>query len=107
MRLVVRCFFASAKQFCEVLKSIGLRKKIMIIRMRHVPFIDSTGLKNLLDALKILKETGTKIILSGVNETVFLDLHKGGIVNIVGEKCIFSTFDLAIEAAKMNISKVS
>ncbi len=98
-------FFASAKQFCEVLKSIGLRKKIMIIRMRHVPFVDSTGLKNLKDALKILKDSGTKIILSGVNETVFNDLEKGEIVKIVGAKCIFSTFDLAVEAAKSGIEK--
>ena len=44
-------FFASAKQYCEVLKSIGFRKKVIIIRMRHVPFVDSTGLHNFKDAL--------------------------------------------------------
>lgn len=98
-------FFASAKQFCEVLKSIGLQKKLMIIRMRHVPFIDSTGLKNLTDALTILKDSGIKIILSGVNETVFLDLEKGGIVNIAGVEHIFDNFDLAVEAAKKEINK--
>jgi SulP family sulfate permease len=96
-------FFASAKQFCEVLKSIGLRKKIMIIRMRHVPFIDSTGLKNLVDSLHILKDSGIKIILSGVNETVYKDLGNGGILEMVGEQFIFSTFELAVEAAKSEI----
>lgn len=40
-------FFASAKQYCEVLKSTGIYKKVVIIRMRHVPFADSTGLRNL------------------------------------------------------------
>jgi sulfate permease, SulP family len=50
-------FFASAKQYCEVLKSTGLKNKIMIIRMRHVPFIDSTGLNNLKAALKILTDS--------------------------------------------------
>ena len=98
-------FFASAKQFCEVLNSIGLRKEIMIIRMRHVPFVDSTGLRNLTDALILLKDSGIKIILSGVNEAVLKDLENGNIVQLIGKKCIFNTFDLAVEAAKINVSK--
>lgn len=98
-------FFASAKQFCEVLKSIGLRKKVMIIRMRHVPFVDATGLKNLTDALTVLNDSGIKIILSGVNETVFKDLEKGGIVQLVDEKYIFSTFELAVETAKSEVTR--
>jgi len=93
-------FFASAKEFCEVLKSIGERKEVMIIRMRHVPFIDSTGLRNLYDAMRILSGSGTQIILSGVNEKVHKDLETGGIVDMVGQECIFSTFSLAFEEAK-------
>ena len=93
-------FFASAKQFCEVLKTVGYRKKIMIIRMRHVPFIDSTGLHNLKDALISLKDSGIKIILSGVNDTVCNDLRSNKIVELVGKENIFNTFELAIEAAK-------
>ena len=92
-------FFASAKQFCEVLKTVGYRKKIMIIRMRHVPFIDSTGLHNLKDALLNLKDSGISIILSGVNNAVYNDLLNSKIVEIVGQENIFNTFDLAIEAA--------
>ncbi len=98
-------FFASAKQFCEVLKSIGLRKKIIIIRMRHVPFIDSTGLRNFKDALTILKDSGIKVILSGVNKTILKDIENSGVVELVGEKCIFSTFDLALEMAKNKINE--
>ena len=94
-------FFASAKQFCEVLKTVGYRKKIMIIRMRHVPFVDSTGLHNLKDALISLKDSGIKIILSGVNDTVCSDLRSNKIVDLVGNENIFNTFDLAIEAAKV------
>lgn len=92
-------FFASAKEFCEVLKSTGYNKKIMIIRMRHVPFIDSTGLRNFKDAIVSLKDSGIKTILSGVNESVCNDLNSNKIVDLVGKENIFSTFDLAIEAA--------
>lgn len=92
-------FFASAKEFCEVLKTVGYSKKIMIIRMRHVPFVDSTGLRNFKDAIVSLKSTGIKIILSGVNETVYNDLNSNKIVDLVGKENIFSKFDFAIEAA--------
>jgi SulP family sulfate permease len=92
-------FFASAKEFCEVLKTVGYSKKIMIIRMRHVPFVDSTGLRNFKDAIVSLKDSGIKIILSGVNETVCNDLSSNKIVDLVGKENIFSKFDSAIEAA--------
>ncbi len=92
-------FFASAKEFCEVLKSVGYSKKIMIIRMRHVPFIDSTGLRNFKDAIVSLKDSGIRIILSGVNDAVCSDLRSNKIVDLVGKENIFNTFELAIEAA--------
>ncbi|MEZ5104430.1 MAG: SulP family inorganic anion transporter [Draconibacterium sp.] len=93
-------FFASAKEFCEVLKSIGFRNKVMIIRMRHVPFVDSTGLRNFKEALAILIDSDTRIVLSGVNEKVCKDIETAGIVNLVGREQIFSSFDQAVEGAK-------
>jgi SulP family sulfate permease len=92
-------FFASAKEFCEVLKSVGYTKKIMVIRMRHVPFIDATGLRNFKDAIESLMDSGIKIILSGVNDNVCRDLKTKNIVDLVGNENIYNTFDLAIDAA--------
>ncbi|RIH62990.1 sulfate permease [Mariniphaga sediminis] len=96
-------FFASAKQYCEVLKATGLKNKIVIIRMRHVPFVDSTGMKNLKDALKILNKSEIKVILSGVNDSVNADLKKAGVYKIIGEDSIFSTFEKAAEEAKRQL----
>lgn len=93
-------FFASAKQYCEVLKATGLKSKIIIIRMRHVPFIDSTGVNNLKDALRILVDSETKVILSGVNNAVLTDLKKVGINLLIGEENIFDSFDKALNEAK-------
>jgi SulP family sulfate permease len=99
-------FFASAKEYCEVLKSVGFDSKLIIIRMRHVPFVDATGLHNFKGALKILKDSGTKIVLSGVNDTVCEDLKKSGIHEMVGKDNIFPSFDLALVAATEMVSKV-
>ncbi len=98
-------FFASAKQYCEVLKSIGLRKKVMIIRMRHVPFVDSTGLHNLKDALKILTDSGIKVVLSGVNKGVEDSLLKGHIDTAIGKLNIYETFDQAVKGAQNLLEK--
>lgn len=93
-------FFASAKEYCEVLKTIGFESKVIIIRMRHVPFVDSTGLRNLKEAIRILKSSETQVVLSGVNDSVFEDLKKSEIDRMVGEKNIFNSFDLAVEGAQ-------
>lgn len=92
-------FFASAKEFCEVLKSMGYKYKVIIIRMRHVPFVDATGLVNLKESLKIIKKSGTMVVLSGVNETVEADLKKAEISRIIREENIFSSFDQALVGA--------
>ena len=93
-------FFASAKHYVETLANIGFNSKIVIIRMRHVPFIDSTGIKNFKDVIKVMRHSGTEIILSGVNDRVVNDLKTYGIVNLIGEKNIFSTFKGAVKYAK-------
>ncbi|MBN1985337.1 MAG: STAS domain-containing protein [Prolixibacteraceae bacterium] len=93
-------FFASAKQYCEVLKATGLKAKVLIIRMRHVPFVDATGLNNLKDALRILIDSEIKVVLSGVNDVVCADIKKAGIDRLVGEGNIFDSFDKAAEGAK-------
>ncbi|SHE98094.1 sulfate permease, SulP family [Mariniphaga anaerophila] len=98
-------FFASAKQYCEVLKSIGLKSEIIIIRMRHVPFIDSTGLQNLKETLRILTNSDIKVILSGVNKNVNSYLQKAGIYAVIDSNSIFETFEQAANEAKNQLKK--
>jgi len=100
-------FFGSAKQYCEVLKSTGLNSKIIIIRMRHVPFVDSTGITNLKAALKILVHSDTKVILSGVNDNVNGALEKADVYKIIGNNSIFPSFENAVGEALKHIQKKS
>ena len=93
-------FFASAKHYTETLKATGFKSKIIIIRMRHVPFIDSTGLHNFKDVIKVLKNSGTTIILSGVNDRVMEDLKTYGFIDMIGKNNIFKTFKGAVSYAK-------
>jgi len=92
-------FFGSAKEYSEIIKSVGGFGKVLIIRMRHVPFIDSTGMHNLKGALITLHHAGIEIVLSGVRPKVMEELEKGGITRLVGEENVFNKFDLALVKA--------
>ena len=92
-------FFGSAKTYCETIRMMGVRYQVLIIRMRHVPFVDTTALKNLTETISQLTKEGTRIILSGVNEQVRKDLLKNGIGRQIGEEQIYPKFDLALKAA--------
>ncbi|HPE58434.1 MAG TPA: SulP family inorganic anion transporter [Bacteroidales bacterium] len=92
-------FFGSAKQYCSTLKSIGSDSEILIIRMRHVPFIDATGTHNLKAVIRELKYFHTKVILSGVQPGVMKELEKCKVNELLGEGMILSSFDLALKKA--------
>ncbi|MRT92206.1 SulP family inorganic anion transporter [Ancylomarina sp. 16SWW S1-10-2] len=93
-------FFASAKKYAQLIEQIGLKSKIIVIRMRHVPFIDATGFRNFHAVIKSLHDSHVKIILSGVTESVFRDMKKYDLVNEIGKKHIFVSFNNALEYAE-------
>lgn len=93
-------FFGSAKQYSEVLKTIGSKGKILIIRMRHVPFMDNTGIKNFRATLNTLLKANVIIILSGVNNEVFHEIEKNNIFEILPRENVFDIFDKALLKAK-------
>lgn len=93
-------FFASAKQYAETIKEIGAKSKVLIIRMRHVPFIDATGFQNLSAVVKILNKSGVAIVLSGVNDSVLRDFKKHKFDALIDESSIFNSFDAAIDYSK-------
>ncbi len=99
-------FFASAKQYCSTLKSIGQKSKVLIIRMRHVPFIDSTGLHNLEAVIEDLHHSKTTVILSGVRPEVMKELKKNKLVDLLDPNMILPSFDLAVQKAKERLSKI-
>lgn len=93
-------FFASARRYAEIIEDLGIKSKVLIIRMRHVPFVDLTGIKNLKDAISSLRESDIQIILSGVQPNVLEDFKKHTITTLVNEDYIFNTFEEALAFAK-------
>ena len=61
-------FFGIATKFEETMAQLGDRPNVRIIRMRKVPFIDSTGIHNLTTLCEMSQKEKITVILSGVNE---------------------------------------
>lgn len=92
-------FFGIANKFDDIMREIGENPNIRIIRMRKVPFIDSTGLNNLETLCQKSIKDGIQIILSGVNEDVLSKLQKSRVLSLVGEENICANIHLAVERA--------
>ena len=93
-------FFASAKRFAEIMKETGIKSKVLIVRMRHVPFVDATGMHNLKATIEALKENGVKLIFSGVNEHVQKEFETHALMGLIGKENIFNAFDDALKASE-------
>ena len=92
-------FFASARSYCEAILETGFKSTILIIRMRHVPFVDQTGLNNLKDVLRIFRKRGTVVVLSGVNDEIKQSFVDNQLTEFVGEPFIFCKFEAAVQKA--------
>ncbi|MGP1447079.1 MAG: SulP family inorganic anion transporter [Candidatus Limimorpha sp.] len=92
-------FFGIANKFDELMREIGEKPKVRIIRMRKVPFIDSTGLNNLENLCKNAEKEKIQIILSGVNQDVRQSLNKSKVPALVGEDNICDHIHAAMNRA--------
>ncbi len=79
---------------------LGDRPKVRIIRMRKVPFIDSTGIHNLTTLCEMSQKEKITVILSGVNEKVHNVLEKAGFYELLGKENICPNINVALERAK-------
>jgi SulP family sulfate permease len=93
-------FFGLASRFEELekMKKSGVTK-VRIIRMRRVPFIDSTGVNNLRNLCERTRKRGVTVILSGVTEKVQATLVKFGVDKEIGAENIFPHIIPALEKA--------
>lgn len=93
-------FFAAAKRYQETLRNLKGSTAVLIIRMRHVPFIDGTGIHNFTEIIKSMEKRKTKVILSGVNKEVLQEINRSEIADFISQKDIFDNFDDALQSAK-------
>lgn len=92
-------FFGIATKFEELMAQMGDRPRVRVIRMRKVPFIDSTGLHNLTTLCEMSRREKIEVVLSGVNEQVHGALERAGIIEKLGGENVCPNIHVALERA--------
>ena len=94
-------FFGIANRFDEVMTHVsGEKYPVRIIRMRKVPFVDSTAMHNLSMLIQRSHNEGITIILSGVNDHVHKQLLIGGIEQQMDPHNICANIHFALRRAE-------
>ncbi len=100
-------FFGIANRFDDVMSHVSSEKyPIRIIRMRKVPFVDSTAMHNLSMLIQRSHKEGMTIILSGVNDHVHKQLLQGGIEQQMDPHNICANIHFALRRAEDIIQKI-
>ncbi len=98
-------FFAAAQSYKETLKEIAGDSKVLILRMRYVPFIDSTGILIFQEIIRDFRIRKVTIVLSGVRPEVRKVLEDCGLADIIGHDLVCDNFGEAVKKATEELEK--
>lgn len=93
-------FFGIANRFEETMRNLGGHPAVRILRLRQVPFMDSTAVNNLRMLHQGLSKHGIPLVLSGVQEAVRETLTSTGLIEIIGEKNVKPNIHEALKRAE-------
>ena len=96
-------FFGMANKFDEEMRIMRDKPLVRILRMRKVPFIDSTGIHNLEMFVDKSTKENIQVILSGVRPDVLQSLKKSGLSKRIGEEYIFDNINCAVQKANVMV----
>ncbi|HSJ11998.1 MAG TPA: SulP family inorganic anion transporter [Gillisia sp.] len=93
-------FFGASQKFQEVVTDLNFKPKVLILRMRNVPFVDATGINRLKEICHRFEEKGIQIIISGANRKVKEELLRASIYTLIGKYNITENINLALVRAQ-------
>jgi SulP family sulfate permease len=96
-------FFGAAETFKDTLARIGKKPKVLIIRMRNVPAIDSTGIHVLKDLAHRTRADGTLVLISDIHTQPLVALGRSAVMDEIGEENVFGNLDDALNRARMYV----
>ena len=93
-------FFGAAETFKETMAVIAGKPKVLIIRMRDVLLLDSTGMHALKDVVHRSRKDGTAVLLSDVHMQPLVVLTGSAVLEEIGPDNLFSNLDDALQRAR-------
>jgi sulfate permease, SulP family len=96
-------FFGAAETFKDTLRQIAGTPKVLIIRLRNVPFIDSTGMHALKDVVHGARRDRTLVLLSDVHTQPLVAIGRSALIDELGEENLFGNIDDALNRARLHL----
>ena len=93
-------FFGAAETFKDTLARIAGKPKVLIIRMRDVLLLDSSGMHALKDVVHRSRKDGTAVLLSDVHMQPLVALTGSTVLEEIGPDNVFSNLDDALQRAR-------
>jgi len=93
-------FFGAAATFRDRVSAVGGKRKVLIIRLRNVPAIDSTGLHALREVVVRSRQNGVKVLLSDVHAQPLIAIGRSKLLDELGDDNLFGNLDDALNAAR-------
>jgi sulfate permease, SulP family len=98
-------FFGAADKLKDVMSEIAKPPRVFILRMRHVPAIDATGIHALELMAKRCRHEGTTLILCEIREQPLHAIVRAGkLKDLGGREALAKTLDMALDYARDIIS---
>jgi sulfate permease, SulP family len=97
-------FFGAAEKFKDTLSEVSKKPKVLIVRMRNVPAIDSTAMHALRDLVRRTRKDGTLVLLSDVQAQPRLALARSELLEEIGEEHLCRDIDDALAAARRQLA---
>ena len=92
-------FFGAAEKFKETLGQVAGKPQVLVLLMRNVPAIDSTGLVALRDVIRRFRQGGTRVILAGVHAQPMAAISRSPLLTELGEENLVGGIDEALALA--------
>ena len=93
-------FFGAAEAFRETLTTVAVKPRVLILRMRNVPAMDSTGAHALKDVVTRSRREGTLVLLSEVHAQPLTVLERSGVLDLIGQGHVLGGIDDALDFAR-------
>jgi SulP family sulfate permease len=96
-------FFGAAESFKERVSVVEGRPRVLIIRMRNVPAVDSTGLHALGELVRRSRGEGVRVMLSDVHAQPLIAIGRSHLLDVLGDENVFGNLDDALNAARLHL----
>ena len=73
-------FFAAVENLQQALLSTHTRPERLVLRLRHVPFMDITGINSLAEVIGTLERRGVVVLMCEANPRVYRKLRRAGVI---------------------------